>query len=329
MAYTVQQLIDAALRDIGALASGESPNAQESADALLALNQLLMSWNAQALPIFKVTRTAITLNGAASYALGTRPVKIKAASCVVSSSLNVPLNIATAAEWAAYAERGSGDFGDQLFYEDGYPLGKIHIAPRATGTLELITDKAIEGGVIGQRESFAVNGAASYTIGVGGTFATERPVKIKGASILAGGSRAKDVAILSAEGWAQWEKRGVEGSFVRALFCDYGFPTATVYVGPKGSGSLELFTLERLAAFSGLAQDISTLLPDGYERALRAGLAFELGPEYGRQVDKDLVEDAKMSIFGLNKNILGEATPAIAEVPPLQPPAPPNAKAAE
>src|SRR5262252_8651473 len=110
MAFTVQQLIEESLRFIGVLASGETPNTTESGDALVKLNQLLLSWNAQALPIYKITRTTIGMSGSASVALATRPIKIKAVSMVVTLPLNVPLRIATPQEWAAYIERGSGDF---------------------------------------------------------------------------------------------------------------------------------------------------------------------------------------------------------------------------
>ena len=331
---TVQELINESMRKLGALASGETPNTTESTDALVVLNQLLMSWNAQALPIYKITRSVTALTGAASYVLTTRPVKIKALSVVVTSPVNIPLHIATPDEWAAFIERGTGEFGDYLFYEDGIPLSKVHIAPKVTaGTVEMVWDKAIAGGVIGQRETFPLSGTAFYTVGVTGVWSTERPVAIKAASILTSGTIARGVDIVSAEMWAAFPRKGLQGSFAQVAWCDYGLPTCTLYLAPKPpAGTLELYTYERLVAFTGLTQDLATLLPDGYERALAAALAVELAPEYGRAVTPDLqgqAEDAKTSVFGLNAAILGPPQPVVSQHPPPAPPpqAPPQQQA--
>jgi len=330
MAFTVQQLIEESLRFIGVLASGETPNTTESGDALVKLNQLLLSWNAQALPIYKITRTTIGMSGSASVALATRPIKIKAVSMVVTLPLNVPLRIATPQEWAAYIERGSGDFGEFLYYEDGYPLGKVNVAPKvSSGSIEIEWDKAIyQGGVIGLRETFNLSGAANYTVGVGGTWATERPVNIKAASILAGGTRAGGVDILSAEMWAAYPEKGSHGSFPEVCWCDYGMPVSTLYLAPRpASGTLEVYTYERLVEFTGLTQDIQALLPDGYLRALTTNLGMDLASEYGAPVTathQGQADDAKTSIFGLNASIMGPPQPAISQPPP--PPAPPPAQ---
>lgn len=323
---TAQELINQALRTIGALASGESPSAEESNDALAALNQLIASWSAQALPIYQITRSAIALTGAASYTLATRPVKIKAAAISTTATMSLPLKIATPPEWAEYMDKAStADFGELLFYEDGYPLGRIHIAPiRASGgSLELISERVIGQGVMTVREVFNLTGAASYTIGVGGTFPTERPTKITGAAIQAGSIVTRDLTLVTAEQWAAYPRKGVAGTFAQVLYHDGGFPTATVWLAPKpAAGTLELYTYERLTAIASLSTVIS--FPDGYERALSAALGVELAPEYGRPVDGALqqkAEDAKTSIFGLNAAVLGRPEPAMQLPPEPAPPA--------
>jgi hypothetical protein len=326
---TAQELINQALRSIGALASGESPSTEESNDALAALNQLLASWSSQALPIYQITRTTVTLTGAASYTLATRPVKIKAASISTTATMSVPLAIATAREWAEYLDKAStADFPEMLFYEDGYPHGRIHIAPirAAGGSLELISERAIGQGTMTVRELFSLTGAASYTIGVGGTFSTERPVKITGAAIQAGSLITRDLALVTAEQWAAYPKKGVAGAFAQVLYHDGGFPTATIWIAPKpAAGTLELYTYEKLAAIATLATNIN--LPEGYERALSAALGVELAPEYGRPLDGALQqksEDAKTSIFGLNAAVLGRPEAAAQTPPPASPVPPPQ-----
>ncbi len=62
---TVQQLINAALRTLGVIASGESPSAEESSDGMTALNGIIESWTALGLPIYQITRETFALSGAA------------------------------------------------------------------------------------------------------------------------------------------------------------------------------------------------------------------------------------------------------------------------
>ena len=324
---TAQDLINAALRSIGAIASGESPSAQESADALVILNHIVGSWNAQALPIYQITRSTVALTGAASYTLAgaLRPMKIKAAAVVSALTINLPLHIATAAEWAAFTDKsGTADFGEILFYEDGYPLGKIHLAPKSLGTLELLTQKLIGSGLMSVRETLVLTGAANYTMGVGGVFATERPAKVLAASISAGSSVARPVRLVTAEEWAAHPKRGVAGNFAEVAFYDNGYPDSVLWLGPKpvAGGTLELYQYMPLTKFATLATTIT--LPDGYERALRNTLAVEMAEEYGRPVTKSLAaaaEDAKVSVFGLSLSILGNpnvTTPAAPAAPAAQ-----------
>ena len=50
--YTAGDQISRALRLLGVLAEGETPSASESQDALMALNQMIDSWNTERLSVF-------------------------------------------------------------------------------------------------------------------------------------------------------------------------------------------------------------------------------------------------------------------------------------
>jgi len=134
---TVQELINAALRTIGVLASGESPSSEESADGLAALNQLVASWTAQALPIYQITRESFPLTGALSYTIGTgqtfntvRPIKIKAASVISMNNIAKAVRVVSAEEWATVLDKAAtGTFAEVLFYDGGFPSGTIRMAP--------------------------------------------------------------------------------------------------------------------------------------------------------------------------------------------------------
>lgn len=315
-----QTLINAALRSIGVLAEGESPSTAASNDSFDALNAMLDSWSAEGLPIPYLSRQTVAMTGAASYALATRPIKIKSAAIVSTSTVNLPLRLASADEWAAARDKGfSGDVADMIFISEGYPLATVYIAPQpAAGTIELISQKVIGRdlasagpGLLTVRESFALSGAASYTIGAGGTWASERPARLLAASIQRGSSIARPVQMIPAEEWAAYPKRGAGGDFADVLFYDAAYPTANIYLGPKpAAGTLELWCYLALAQLAGLATVIS--LPPGYLRALHLNLGIEMAPEFGVTVSAELAATAaaaKAAITGLNQATLGPAAP--------------------
>jgi len=148
----VQTLLTMALRGIGVVPAEETPSPSELTDAMLAGNDILASWSAQVLPITPLTREIFPLTGAASYTIGTaqdfpteRPVKIEAASVVAAGGARKPMHIATVEQWAALADTtATGLFADELFYDGGWPSGRIWLLPRpATGSLELQSYKQL------------------------------------------------------------------------------------------------------------------------------------------------------------------------------------------
>ena len=58
--YTAGDQINRALRLLGVLAEGETPSASESADALMALNQMLDSWSTERLSVFSTSDQTFT-----------------------------------------------------------------------------------------------------------------------------------------------------------------------------------------------------------------------------------------------------------------------------
>ena len=131
---TGQTFITDALVDIGVIAPGETPSTDESNYGLRVVNQLLDSWSAEGLPVFKLSYDLVALNGSASYALVTRPLRIRSAN-VVGNGLVTPCQLATAEEWAA----GAGTVAMPAILPDGaFPTENIKIRPAPTGgSLEL------------------------------------------------------------------------------------------------------------------------------------------------------------------------------------------------
>lgn len=130
---TGQDLVNAALKQIGVIASGETPSTDESNDAFERLNNLIASWSAQALPIFNITKSTIPLTGAASYNVTPRPVKIRAAKVTISG-FESEFEIVTADEFADPTRYGV------VFSDGGFPTTAVTLRPSpTTGSLDLFT----------------------------------------------------------------------------------------------------------------------------------------------------------------------------------------------
>ena len=114
----VQDLLNAAARTAGIIASGETLQSNELTDALLSANMLLDSWSTERLFIMDTPRTVLTLaaNSTGVYQIGPggadfptqpRPIRIERAGWVFQGNspqpVEVPLYIMNTDEWARVA----------------------------------------------------------------------------------------------------------------------------------------------------------------------------------------------------------------------------------
>lgn len=144
---TAGDIIKRAMRLVGVLAAGETPEASEQADALSALNSMLDAWRTESLSAYALRTEVLTVTGAASYTIGpggdlntVRPVKIDGAFQRIGG-IDYPLQIAPKASYDRIADKGtSADVSDWLYYEPAYPLGVVYLYPVPTaGAVHLTT----------------------------------------------------------------------------------------------------------------------------------------------------------------------------------------------
>ncbi len=130
--------------------------------------------------------------------------------------------------------------------------------------------------------TLAMTGAASYTIGPGGSVNTTRPVRLELAALRLAGSPSLDIPIhlLSDEEYQSIALKGLTGTWGYGLYYDRAYPLGSLFPYPVyASGStLVLYPWHPLSPFAGLSTDVA--LPPGYERALQKNLAIELSPGY-------------------------------------------------
>ena len=139
MARTARDLITRSLRIINVLQSGESPDATDAADALLAFNHMLDMWSADRLLAYLVQEVGpfnLTA-GKAAYSIGpggdidtSLPLAIEYAFTRDSSGIDRPVNPIQADEYAAIPYKSVGNtFPSVFWYFVTAPLGQVTFYP--------------------------------------------------------------------------------------------------------------------------------------------------------------------------------------------------------
>jgi hypothetical protein len=148
---TVAELIASALRLSGALAPGQSPNADELADAFAVLNMLVGGWSAEGL-LYQLTSSEQALAATkAAYKIGpaagegewvvtSRPLLIRAASVKNAAGISNQVEVVDASKWAGIPDKSeTAQLIRQLYCDYAYPIANILVwpVPAAIGTLTL------------------------------------------------------------------------------------------------------------------------------------------------------------------------------------------------
>jgi len=140
MSTTALDLITGAAKLIGVTFKSEQLSADEAADGLVALNDMLDSWSNDNLLTYAYFLENFTLTGATSYTIGTggnfnttRPINI-ATAVVRSGSIDYPLEIMTPEQYQTEIALKSitSPIPQYLTYSNDYPLGIIKLYPVAT-----------------------------------------------------------------------------------------------------------------------------------------------------------------------------------------------------
>ena len=137
-------LIRATLRLIGAISSSETPNADESSDALEALNLMLGSWGASRFLSASTGKVTKAMTGASSYTIGvggdidtTRQTSIYTAHWS-NGGLDYPLTVLDYADYEQIGIKNIGSIPEYIVLKPNNPLSTIYLFPvPANGTLTL------------------------------------------------------------------------------------------------------------------------------------------------------------------------------------------------
>ena len=145
--YTAGDQINRALRLLGVLAEGETASAALSQDALMAMNQMIDSWNTERLSVFctqdqtftwpagQITRTL----GPSGNFIGLRPVLLDESTYYRDASTNVSFGIKfiNQQQYNGIAVKTvTSTYPQVIFVNMGFPDVTMSIYPRPTRDLE-------------------------------------------------------------------------------------------------------------------------------------------------------------------------------------------------
>lgn len=126
VAVTGTSLIYGALRLLGVLRPGQTPNTDSFSDGLAWLNELLDSWATERLMVKVVARIGITMTGATSYA--TLPHRIEAAGYVAAgATTEEPVEVYQPDRWRAISQRVQSGTPAGIYPE--YTVAEATVSP--------------------------------------------------------------------------------------------------------------------------------------------------------------------------------------------------------
>lgn len=150
------------------------------------------------------------------------------------------------------------------------------------------------------------DGAYSWGTTAGaGNFTTARPVEVISAAIELQGTDPQEVQIkiMTTREWAAISLKGTTSTIPLAIYFDGAYPNLGVKIWPVPTAA-ENIVFESLKPFSVLTLSTELAYPPGYEKAIRYNLAVDLCPEYGRQVDPIILQQASDSKADLKRKNL-------------------------
>ena len=144
---TAGDLINGSLRLIGVLAEGETPSAETSQDALVAMNQMIDSWNTERLSVFSTQDQVFTwpagelsrTMGPSGDFVGNRPVLLDDATYYRDPSTNVSYGIKfiNQQQYDGIAVKTvTSTYPQVIFTNMTYPNIEMFVYPRPTRALE-------------------------------------------------------------------------------------------------------------------------------------------------------------------------------------------------
>jgi hypothetical protein len=266
-------IISRALKDIGALESGETPTPDAAQDAFDMLNDLVDQWSNESFMVFNVTEIIFpVINGQTQYTIGPNPSTQNFIGASFTGSISGNILTVTGINSGAVAQ-------GQTLSGTGITQG-TKITANLTGA----------GGNVNEVGTYRVNinqTVASTTI----TANYQKPLSIDSAFVrinttsngqpILNGGLDYPVAILALQDYEMIGLKTLNGPWPKALYYNPNEESGNLFVWPNpAQGEMHLFANTLFSRYDSLYTEVN--LPQGYSMALRWCLAERLMPMYGK-----------------------------------------------
>lgn len=150
---TARTIIEASLRKLNALGSGESLSAEDAADALQALNAMLSSWSVEGDLVYTMTwETFPVVGGTQSYNIGPsqtfnteRPLEIYAMNLQVPGGIAYPIAELDERQWSAISIKDISGIPYGAYYDANSPIAnfKFYYVPSTNYEFNIYSKKVL------------------------------------------------------------------------------------------------------------------------------------------------------------------------------------------
>ena len=262
-------IISGALKDIGALAAGETPTADATQDAFYMLNDMVDQWSNESMMVSYKTEIIFPITpGQIQYTIG---------------------------PGGTIGANFTGSISGNVLTVTGITQGALALGQTLSGTgiANGTTITAFGTGAGGN-----VNDNGTYTVSISQTVAStainayyQRPLAIQSSFVrintnsngtpIVNGGLDYPVAVLNLENYEMIGLKTLSGPWPKAMYYQPSDPLGNIFVWPNPSqGEMHIFADTLFTRYGTVYDNI--VLPQGYVLALRWCLAERLAPMYGK-----------------------------------------------
>jgi len=266
-------IVSRALKDIGALESGETPTPDAALDAFEMMNDMIDQWSNENMMVFNVTEIICpVISGQTQYTIGPNPSTQNFIGASFTGSISGTTLTVTGIASGAIAQ-------GQTLSGTGITAG-TKITQFLTGA----------GGNINEVGTYQLNisqTVASTSI----TAYYQKPLNIDSAFVrvnttsngqpITGGGLDYPMSVLALQDYEMIGLKTLSGPWPKAVYFNAGSDSGNLFIWPSPSqGELHLFANTLFSRYDSMYDDLQ--LPQGYAMCLRWCLAERLMPMYGK-----------------------------------------------
>ena len=262
-------IITSALKDIGALAAGETPTPEAAQDAFIMMQRMIDQWSNEQMMVFYKTEIIFTLTpGQTQYTIG---------------------------PGGEIGATFTGSITNNILTVTGITQGAISLGMTITGT-GITNGTKITGFLSGAGGN--VNEVGTYQLNLSQNVSSttinafyQRPLSINSSFVrintnsngvpIINGGLDYPVAILNVEDYEMIGLKTLNGPWPKALYYQPTETLGNIFVWPNpAQGEMHIFADTLFSKYTSINDTM--LLPEGFEAALEWNLAERMMPQYGK-----------------------------------------------